>query len=123
MKALRVIAFIAVAVLLAGCGLVPTKPAAKSTAGHAAPSPSFVTAVLDRLLPSDFRGRADLEERGQYLTIIITAGDVHRTSAGEWTWAWLEYHRTLNIPLFFGVPWKHEGIVRLGTPGTTTAPK
>lgn len=92
-----------------GCVSRPAKPSA--------PDMGLIQRVLNRAgLPSDFRGPATIEERGQYLVIVITAGDLHRNDAGEWTWSSLEYQRTLNIPLFAGVPYKHEGKVRLGAP-------
>lgn len=109
MKTLRLLFAMSLISTLLGC---MSRPA---TSG--AQSPGFLQGVIDRAgLPSDFRGPASIEERGQYLSIVITAGDLRRNDKNEWTWAWLEYQRTLNIPLFAGVPYKHEGKVRLGTP-------
>lgn len=94
--------------LFTGCASRPSGQAAEA---------GLVHTLLDRLLPHDFRGPAHLEERGQYVTIVIDAGDLHRDAAtGRWSWAWLDYQRTLNIPLFAGLPYKQEGKVRMGTP-------
>lgn len=72
--------------------------------------------LLDRIVPADFRGDGEFAERGQYLTIEVKAADLRRTDSGQWSWSSLEYRRTLNIPVFSGVPYRHEGWIRLGAP-------
>lgn len=75
---------------------------------------SVIDRVCDKFLPPDFHGPAHLEERGQYVTLVIDAGGLRRNADGRWTWDWLEYQRTVSVPLFSGVPYKQEGRVRLG---------
>lgn len=75
----------------------------------------LIAPILDRIVPADFRGDGEFAECGQYLTIEVRAGDLHKGAAG-WTWTWLEYRRTINVPLVPGVPYRQEGWVKLGAP-------
>jgi hypothetical protein len=95
------------AILLSGCASVSAP-----TTGHR----SVVDRLADRFLPPDFQGDARLEQRGQYLTIILNVEGLKRLPSGSWTWSSGQYNRILNIPIFFGVPYRHEGLVQLGDP-------
>lgn len=104
----RVIVALVLLFVFSGCATAARRAAA--------PAPSFIERLCDKYLPADFHGPAHLEERGQYLTITIDAEGLRRGQDGRWTWTWLEYQRTLNIPVFSGVPYRQEGRIRLGTP-------
>jgi len=71
--------------------------------------------LLDRLVPADFQGDGEFGEAGQYLTIEIRATGLRRTEKG-WTWRSLDYRRTVNIPLFSGLPYTQKGWLKLQPP-------
>lgn len=102
----RALPLLILALAIAGCS---TTPAAKGTA-------PIVQPLLDKLLPSDFRGPAHLEDRGMYVTVVLDAGDVHRRRDGVWTWSWLTYQQIVTFPLAPGMHYANTGIIRLGTP-------
>lgn len=105
MNLLRLLLAMSLLSLLLGC---QSRPASSGL---------LIGPLLDRIVPADFRGDGEFAERGQYLSIEIKATELRRTEQGEWSWASLEYRRILNVPLFAGVPYRHEGWIRLGAPG------
>jgi hypothetical protein len=100
------------AILFAGCAHQPVPAPSQDNL-----SSSRIQQILSRLLPSDFSGDAKLSETGSYLTLVIEVGNLHKNDKQEWTWDWIDYQRTFHFPLFFGMPYKQEGKVRLGSPG------
>lgn len=90
---------------LSGClSLVPD---AKSPA-------LLVQPLLDRLVPADFKGDGEFAERGQYLVLEVKAGGLQKLPSGLWTWASLDYRRTVTIPLLPGAAYSQTGWIHLG---------
>jgi hypothetical protein len=72
--------------------------------------------LLDRIVPADFEGDGEFTERGQYLVMEVRVGGLKRRQNGAWTWKWLEYRRTLTIPVFSGMAYHGEAWIKLGAP-------
>ena len=65
-----------------------------------------INAILDAVLPADFRGPVDIRGKNPYFDFAIVAGDVHRDTDG-WHWAWMSFTasgRFTNNSVAIGVP-------------------
>lgn len=76
----------------------------------------MIQPLLDKIVPADFQGDGEFGTRGHYVTIEVKAGGLRRLRDGRWSWRWLTYRQTINVPLLLGVPYKNEGWVTLGSP-------
>lgn len=101
MKTIRLLIIMSLLSLFFGCASRPAQPTL------------LIQPLLDRIVPSDWRGDFEGGERGHYLTIDVLATDLRKNEKGEWTWAGLKYRRTLSLPIFTGASYKQEGWVTL----------
>lgn len=98
---------LATALAAAGCATI-TKNVTADVA--------LVRDSFNSLLPPDFSGPIELHRSDMYVTFDLKASGVKKNAAGQWTWTWVNYHRTASVPWFAGLTWKSDVLVVLGAP-------